>query len=363
MAEILGPALNLRFYELDGSFDDRSLLADLAYFVREHGPAIAACLLSDIPRESLVQLQYAPDHFSYHLVDGKLVASEDLGNGKFVDAQSRIDPSEPLRGAGAHRVLGKLRSWLSDEPGHPDGEVVCWMSPKEGFSQHAYLTVGTIGPDEEGRRSCHVAAYMSDFSQSQLLGVVRELTGVSIPPSTDPKLVSRMLLTSASSDIISSIHRAIGSDTAIEGIPIARLYGEESRVIWEKIREVVGNGQERITTIIKDAKERVDAMAGTMAQAVFGLIEETIEKLGGNVSRIKHATGVETRRLLDAFALAVAGCVGIGPPAGGFGGVGLPLSPVRIGQESDYVHCPNCNREVHCPIGERCPGCRQVRPC
>lgn len=293
------------------------------------------------------------------MVDGKLVASEDLKNGKFVDAQSRIDPSEPLRGAGAHHVLGKLRSWLTDEGEHPDGQVVCWMSPKEEFSQHAYLTVGTIGRDEEGRRTCHVTAYMSDFSKEQIFMVVRELTGSSIPDLTNPKLASRMLLTATSSDIISSIHREIGPDTSIEGVPIARLYGEESRVVWEKIRDVVGNGQERIIEIIRDAKERVDAMAGTMAQAVFGLVKETIEKLGGHISRNRKTVEVETRRLLDAFANAVAGCVGIGFA----GGIGLPIPPVRIGQESDYVHCPNCNREVHCPIGEQCPGCRQVRPC
>lgn len=359
MPEILGPALNLHFYEKDGSFDTQSLFADLAYFVREHGPSLAARLLPDVPRELLVRLQYAPDHFSYHLVDGRLVASEDLKNKNFVDAQSRIDPSEPLRGAGAHQVLGRLRGWLSDEDAHPDGEIVCWMSPKEGFGEHVYLTVGTIGKDEEGQRACHVTAYMSDFSQSELLSVVRELTSVSVPSVTDPRLVSRMLLTASSTDVIHAVHRALGPDVSIEGVPIARLYGEESRVVWEKIHEVVGNGQERITEIIRDAKERVDAMAGTMAQAVFGLIEETIEKLGGRIGRIKQSVEVETRKLLDAFALAVAGCVGIGFA----GGVGLPIPPVRIGQESDYVHCPNCNREVHCPIGERCPGCRQVRPC
>lgn len=359
MAEILGPALNLHFYEKGGSFDTRSLLADLTYFVREHGPSLAARLLPDVPRELLVRLQYAPDHFSYHLVDGKLVAGEDLKNDNLFDAQSRINPNERLRGAGAHHVLGKLRSWLSDEPGHPDGQAVCWMSPKEGFSEHAYLTVGTIGRDEEDRRTCRVTAYMSDFSQRELLSVVCDLTGVSIPPSTDPKLVSRMLLAASSANVIHAIHRVLGPDASIEGVPIKRLYGDESHVVWEKIREVVGNSQERITAIIRDAKERVDAMAGTMAQAVFGLIEETIEKLGGGINRIRKAGGVETRRLIDAFAMAVAGCVGIGS----VGGVGLPISPVRIGQESDYVHCPNCNREVHCPIGERCPGCRQVRPC
>lgn len=359
MAEILGPALNLHLYEKRGSFDIGSLVADLGYFVREHGPTLAAHLLPDIPRHLLVQLRYTPDHFSYHLVTGKIVASEDMKNGNLVDAQERIDPSEPLRGAGAHHVLGRLRSFLADDVNHPDGEMVCWMSPKEGFSEHAYLTVGTIDHDEEGRRTCHVTAYMSDFSQRELLGIAQELTGVSIFPSTDPKLISRMILSARSPDVVQAIYRVLGPDASIEGVPIARLYGEESRIVWEKIREVVGNGQERITTIIRDAKERVDAMAGTMAQAVFGLIEETIEKLGGQINRMRNVTAIETRRLLDAFALAVAGCVGVGFVGNG----GLPISPVRIGKESDYVHCPNCDRKVYCPIGERCSGCRQVRPC
>ena len=359
MAEILGPALNLHLYEKGGSFDTRALFADLAYFVREHGPSLASRCLPDAPQKLLVRLQYAPDHFRYHLVGGNLVASEDLKNGNLIDSQTRIDPSEPLRGAGAHHVLGRLRSWLSDESEHPNGQVVCWMSPKEGFSEHAYLTVGTIGRDEEDQRTCHVTAYMSDFSKEQVFLIIRDLTGISIPDSTDPKLASRMLLVAASKDVISSIRRALGPDASIEGVPISRLYGEESCVVWEKIREVVGSGQEQITAVIKDAKERVDAMAGTMAQAVFGLIRETIEGLGGNVRKLWRSTEIETRRLLDAFALAVAGCVG----AEFMGGVGLPVPPVRIGAESDYVHCPNCNREVFCPLGERCPGCRQVRPC
>lgn len=354
MSEILGPALNLQLYERDGSFDDRSLLADLGYFVREHGPSLAARFLPDIPRELLGRLQYAPDHYSYHLVDGKLVAGEDLKSNNPVDAQSRINPSEPLRGAGAHHVLGRLRSLLTDEITHPNGEMVLWMSPKEGFSKHAYLTVGTIGRDEEGRRACHVTAYMSDFSKEQIFGVIGELTGSSIPDSTDPKLASRMLLTAASSDVISAIHRSLGPDAAIEGIPVSRLYGPDSHEVWQNIRLVIGNAKERITTIIKDAKERVDVMAGTMAQAVFGLIEETVSRLSGGAENIQASVGVETRRLLDAFALAVAGCVGVG-----FAGI----TPLHTGSESDYVHCPNCNRKVHCPIGERCPGCQQVRPC
>lgn len=355
MEKILGPALDLHLYEKRGSFDTKTLFADLTYFIREHGPTLAAQFLPDIPRGLLVQLRYAPDHFSYHLVDGRLVASEDLKNNNLVDAQSRIDPSEPLRGAGAHHVLGRLRDWLSDEEFHPDGEMVLWMSPKEGFSEHAYLTVGALERDEEGRRACHVTAYMNDFSQRELLLIVCDLAGISIPLITDPKLVSRMLLTVSSTDVIHAVHRALGPDVSIEGVPIARLYGEESRAVWEKIQDVVGNGHERITAIIRDAKEQVDAMAETMAQAVFGLIEETIEKLGGRIGRIKQSVEVETRKLLDTFAMAVAGCVGVG-----FLG---PISPVRIGQESDYVHCPNCNREVRCPIGEQCPGCRQVRPC
>lgn len=33
------------------------------------------------------------------------------------------------------------------------------------------------------------------------------------------------------------------------------------------------------------------------------------------------------------------------------------------GSKEDTVHCPNCNRTVNCPVGHRCPGCQQLRPC
>ena len=359
MAEILGPGLNIRLYESPAGFDIPGLIADLPFFIREHGPSIVCRLFPEISRDLLVRLQYAPDNFDYILVDGKLVAAEDLKIGKLADAQTRVDPREPERGASAHAVLGRIREHLADEQTSPDGTILLWVSPKEDFSPHAYFNVGVIGRDKFSRRRLSVTAYMNDFSQPQLLSLVKDMSGAKIDPNAHPRLVSRMLFSGQTADFVQTCCRVLGPNAALDGIPISTLYGPKSLAVWEKIRLSVKDGQQKLTQLVENAQGRFEQMQSGMAQLVFGFIESTLSAFEiKNI--IPSNTSFETHRLLQAFAETVAGCVGF---LGLDSSVSNFATPSVIIGESNSVHCPNCNRTVHCAIGEPCPGCRQIRPC
>lgn len=368
MNEILGPAFNLRLYETSTGFDESGLMADLGYFVREHGPDLARQLLPGIPRELLTCLQYAPDEFSYRLVGDRLVAAEDMKQGRLVDIRSRINRQEPERGAGVHNVMSRIAAALADEKTVADGQMLAWLSPKEGFSQHAYLNVAAVTRDDLGRRTLIGRHYMSDFTQADLLQIVANLGGEKIPPNTSPRLVSRMLFSILSQDVIDTCEQ-IPAASGIGGMPIRRLWGKDSKSIWQIIRQVVAGSERQIARVIHQAQERVDRMKDTMAAAALGLIVNVLQLMDyrdqteaarGGAEWVRQGLGVDKPALMAAFATAVAGCVGFG----GVASTEQVISPVRpLGQESDMVHCPNCNQKVHCAIGERCPGCRQVRPC
>lgn len=358
MAEILGPALNLRFYETTRGFDVPGLLVDLKYFIREHGSSVVKAVLPSFPHEALTRLQYAPDSFSYHLVDGKLVAGEDLKNNHLVDAQTRVDNNEPRRGTAAYHILGRLRSALEDE-NVKEGHTVGWLSPKEGFGPHAYLNVGVVDKDDIGRRCLRVSGYMSDFSQSELLRIVQDLSGVAIPFSTDPKLVARILFSCNSADVPASCLKTLGDNCSIEGIPISRLWEEESTHVWSAIRRVVKGGERKILDVIASAEEKIARMQTGLAHIVFGFIGTVLGEIDGR-QLIDFHRPINERSLMAAFATAIAGCIGFGLMD--FPGQ-LVSAQAAFGGESNRVHCPNCNKTVSCAVGEPCPGCRQVRPC
>ena len=361
--EILGPALNLRLYESPKGFDISSLLADLGYFVREQGPEVVKQLLPQFPRELLTRLQYAPDNFFYHLIGGRLIAGEDLNNGNFIDARLRIDRNEQERGAGAFLVLEKVIGILADENKFQDGEMVLWVSPKERFSRHAYMNIGTIGRDDSNRRTLSVSSYMSDFSLPELKDLIANLIGLNVPSEINPRILSGMVFQASHKDLIAACKTVFGFRT-IEGVPIEKLYGSDSEGIWRAIRQVVKDGGKKIAEVVRLAEGEVEKMQIGMAQTVFGFIESVLELIGKEkVPRIAKE-GLELiskENFLAAFMTAAIGCIGGLMPAG-FGGLILPDVPA-FGLENNRVHCPNCNKIVSCAIGESCPGCRQIRPC
>ena len=365
MVKILGEALDLRRYQFSESeFGVRSLMADLGYFVREQGPEVIKQLLPQFPRELLTRLQYAPDHFSYHLTGGQLVASEDLNNGNFIDARSRIDKSEPERGSGAYLVLNKLAAVLADEKNNPDGKFVLWVSPKEDFSRHAYLNLGTIGRDTENNRRLSVSSYMNDFSIAEIKNLIDHLTGLRVPAELKPRSLSGMVFSAKHNDLITACKETLGPNRNIEGVPIGKLYGTGSVEIWQAIRQVVKEGGEKVVGIVRRAEGEVEKMQIGMAQTVFGFIESVLDLIGKE-SKLNFAVEkfrqIPAENFLAAFMTAAAGCIGGLMPAG-FGGETFSAVPV-LGIESHRVHCPNCNKIVSCAVGEPCPGCRQVRPC
>lgn len=365
MAEILGPALNLRLYESHHGFDTSSLIVDLGFFIREHGPSLVGSLLPQIPRELLTRLQYAPDAFSYHLLGESLVAAEDLKRGRLVDVRTRIDRQESRRGAGVYHVMGRISETLADDRNVSDGQMLAWISPKEGFSRHGYLNVGRVIRDNEGRRTLAGYHYMSNFDQSTLLQIVSNLDGEEIPPDTDPRLISRMLFSVGSIDAVAVCER-LPTAKSIDNMPIRLLWGSDSRSIWRIIRQVISGGERQISRVISQARERVDKMQVSMAVAVLGMIETVLETINNEAGPVKVDLGkgfsrrIDEQNLLAAFASAVAGCVG-------FLGFNSPVSsvvtPAAFVGEKDLVHCPNCNQTVHCAVGDRCPGCRHIRPC
>ncbi|MBI2310145.1 hypothetical protein HYU89_04595 [Candidatus Collierbacteria bacterium] len=366
MAEILGPALNLRFYESPKGFDIKSLAADLRYFIREQGPEVVKQLLPQFPRELLTRLQYAPDHFSYHLTGGKLVASEDLHNRNFTDARSRVDKNEPERGAGAFLVLEKVAGILADEnKSKEDGENILWASPKEGFSsRHAYINIGTIGRDNSGSRKLSVSSYMSDFSLPELRSLIANLTGLNVPPEISPRILSGMVFQADHKDLIAACNTVFGPGRTIEGVSIGKLYGAGSGEIWQAIRQVVKDGGKKIAEVVNSAEGEIEKMQIGMAQTVFGFIESVLELIGKEkipeIAREKLSR-IPTENFLAAFMTAAAGCIGSLMPSR-FGGATFSAVPV-LGIENNRVHCPNCKKTVSCAIGETCPGCRQIRPC
>lgn len=366
MAKILGEALDLRRYQsLENKFDIESLMSDLGFFIREQGPEVIRNLLPQIPAEILTRLQYAPDHFSYHLIGGRLIASEDLKNKKFVDARSRVDKTEPERGLGAFLVLEKLAEILADEENNPDGEMVLWASPKEGFSRHAYLNIGTIGRDEGHDRRLSVSSYMSDFSFTEIKNLISHLTGLEIPAGINPRLLSRMVFLARHKDLIGACHAVLNSGRTIEGVAVEKLYGAGSAEIWKAIRSVVRDGEKKVAEVVRLAQGEVEKMQTGMAQTVFGFIESVLDSIGKErgVGFVKERSKfIQADNLLAAFMNVAVGCIGGLMSPAGFGGVALAPVPV-LGMESNRVHCPNCNRTVSCPIGQRCPGCDKIRPC
>lgn len=366
MAEILGPSLDLRRYKsFDSGFDVASLTADLTYFIREQGPEVVRNLLPHFPAEILTRLQYAPDHFSYHLIGGRLVAGEDLKNGNFMDARSRVDKNEPERGLGAFLVLDKLAAVLTDEKNNPDGEIVLWASPKEGFSRHAYLNFGTIDRDTENNRRLSVSSYMSDFSFTEIKSLISHLTGLEVPVEINPRRLSGMVFPARHNDLIVACRIAFGSSRTIEGVPIEKLYGEGSAEIWQTIRRVVKGGGGKIAEVVRLAQGEVAKMQTGMAQTVFGFIESVLDTIGqerGTGFTKERSKYIQADNLLAAFMTAAAGCIGGLMSSAVFEGAAFATVPI-LGAESHRVHCPNCNKTVSCAIGEACPGCRQIRPC
>ena len=365
MAEILGPALNLRLYESPKGFDINGLITDLGFFIREQGPEVIKQLLPQFPRELLTRLQYAPDHFSYHLIGGQLVASEDLNNGNFIDARSRIDKNEPERGAGAFLVLKKVARILADEENNPDGKMVLWASPKEGFSRHAYFNLGTIGRDTENNRRLSVSSYMSDFSIVEIKRLISHFSGLEVTTEINPRILSRMVFPAKHKDLIGACHEVLGANRKIEGVPIEKLYGSDSEGIWRAIRQVVKDGGKKIAEVVHLAEGEVEQMQIGMAQTVFGFIESVLNAIGGERVRqnfVKEKLAlIPTENFLAAFMTAAIGCIGGLMPAGF--GVTTFSSVSVLGVESNRIHCPNCKKTVSCAIGEACPGCHQVRPC
>lgn len=362
--EILGPGLNLCLYESPAGFNIPSLIADLGYFIREQGAEVIKQLLPQFPRELLTRLQYAPDNFSYHLIYGQLIASEDIKNRNFVDARSRVDLNEPERGFGAFRVLEKITDFLTDEKNCPDEKMVVWASPREGFSRHAYLNIGTIGRDDKNCRMLSVTSHMSDFSLGEIKRIIGHLTGLKLPETVNPRMLSGMLFPADTNDLIAACRAVLGRDRTIEGVPIEILYGSESKDIWRTITLVVGEGKEKIVEIVHAARGEVEKMQAGMAQTVFGFIESVLEsidvesKIGFVREKVKKIT---ERDFMAAFMTAAVGCMG-GLISIGSGGVVSSVGPV-FGAESHRVHCPNCNKIVSCAVGESCPGCHQIRPC
>jgi len=363
--DILGPALNLRLYESPKGFDISSLLADLGYFVREQGPEVVKQLLPQFPRELLTRLQYTPDNFSYHLIGGRLVAGEDLNNGNFIDARLRIDRNEQERGAGAFLVLEKVARILADENKFQDGEMVLWVSPKERFSRHAYMNIGTIGRDDSNRRTLSVSSYMSDFSLPELKDLIANLIGLNVPSEINPRILSGMVFRANHKDLTAACKTVFGSNRTIEGVPIEKLYGSDSEGIWRAIRQVVKDGGKKIAEVVHLAEGEVEKMQIGMAQTVFGFIESVLNAIGGERVRqnfVKEKLAlIPTENFLTAFMTAAIGCIGGLMPAGF--GVTTFSSVSVLGVESNRIHCPNCKKTVSCAIGEACPGCHQVRPC
>lgn len=366
MPKILGEALDLRRYQsLERKFDVGGLMADLGYFIREQGPEVVKQLLPQFPREFLTRLQYAPDHFSYHLTGGQLVASEDLNTGNLIDARSRVDKNEPERGAGAFLVLEKVAVILADEENHPDGEMVLWASPKEGFSRHAYLNLGTIGRDKDKNRKLSVSSYMSDFSLPELRSLIANLTGLNIPPEISPRVLSGMVFQANHKDLVAACKTVFGFSRTIEGVAVEKLYGTDSEGIWRVIRQVVKDGGGKIAEVVSLARGEVEKMQTGMAQTVFGLIESVLDLIGEGEPRNfarERSKNVTPENLLAAFMTAAVGCIGGLMSPAGFGGATFATAPV-LGVENNRVHCPNCKKTVSCAIGEACPGCNQVRPC
>jgi len=366
MPKILGEALDLRRYQFpENEFDVKGLMADLGYFIREQGPEVVRRLLPQFPGELLTRLQYAPDHFSYHLTGGQLVASEDLNAGNLIDARSRVDKQEQERGAGAFLVLEKVAGILADEENNPDGKMVLWVSPKEGFSHHSYLNIGTIGPDKDKNRKLSVSSYMSDFSLPELRSLVANLTGLNIPPEISPRVLSRMVFQANHKDLVAACKTVFGFSRTIEGVAVEKLYGSDSEGIWRAIRRVVKDGGGKIAEIVSLAQGKAEKMQIGMAQTVFGFIESVLDLIGEGEPRNfvrEKPKNVSPENLLAAFMTAAVGCIGGLLSPAGFGGAALSAVPV-LGIESNRVHCPNCKKTVSCAIGETCPGCRQVRPC
>lgn len=365
MAKILGEALDLRRYQFQrNEFDVKGLMADLGYFIREQGREVVRNLLPQIPSEILTRLQYAPDHFSYHLIGGRLIASEDLDNKKFVDARSRVDKNEPERGFGAFLVLDKLASVLADEENNPDGKMVLWASPKEGFSRHAYLNIGTIGRGGENNRRLSVSSYMSDFSFAEIKSLISNLSGREIPAEINPRLLSGMIFPARHKDLIEACRTVLRTGRTIEGVPIEKLYGGGSAEIWQVIRRVVKDGGKKVAEVVRSAQGEVEKMQTGMAQTVFGFIESVLDSIGkerGVGFAKERSKFIQADNLLAAFMTAAVGCIGGLMSPAEFGGGSLATVPI-LGAESHRVHCPNCNRTVSCAIGEPCPGCRQIRP-
>jgi len=366
MAKILGEALDLRRYQsLESEFDVRSLMADLGYFIREQGPEVVKQLLPKFPRELLTRLQYAPDHFFYHLTGGRLIASEDLNTGNLIDARFRVDRNEPERGAGAFLVLEKVAAVLADEENNPDGKMVLWASPKEGFSRHAYLNIGIIGCDKDNNRKLSVSSYMSDFSITEIKGLISHLTGLRVPAEINPRFLSGMVFPAKHNVLITACKETLGPNRKIEGVPIEKLYGTGSAEIWQAIRQVIKDGSGKIVEVISLARGEVEKMQIGMAQTVFGFIESVLDSIGKGEPRNfvrESPKKVSPENLLAAFMTAAVGCIGGLLSPAGFGGVALSTVPI-LGVENNRVHCPNCNKIVSCAIGESCPGCHQVRPC
>lgn len=364
MAEILGPALNLRLYESPQGFDASGLISDLGYFIREHGPSVVGSLLPQIPHELLTRLQYAPDRFDYVLIDGKLIAGEDLKIGRLADAQSRVDSREPERGAGAFAILGRIRESLADATACPDGSILLWISPKENFSPHAYFNIGVVGRDDQNRRRLSVTAYMNDFSQPRLLNLVEAMSGAKIDSRTHPRLVSRMLFSGHTADFVDTCQNVLGHNAQINGVPISILYGAQSLTVWKKIRQVVSNAKRSIYEIVQEAKDKADKMQAGMAQIVFGLIQSTLSAFDEN-QPLPTTNQIKLPDLLHAFAQTLAGCVGIGSL--GLNQVGAAEVAIGIG-DRDWVYCPVCdpNKEkgkVYCPPGHTCCHCGTLRQC
>lgn len=366
MPKILGEALDLRRYQLpESGFDVPTLIADLGYFIREQGSEVVKQLLPQFSRELLTRLQYAPDHFSYHLTGGQLVASEDLNIGNFIDARSRIDRNEPERGFGAFLVLDKLVAILADEENNPDGKMVLWASPKEDFSRHAYLNLGTIGRDKDNNRRLSVSSYMSDFSIVEVKRLIEYLTELRVPGEINPRFLSGMMFSAKHNDLIAACKEVLGPTRKIEGVSIGKLYGAGSTEIWQAIRQVVKGGGNKIAEVVNLAKGEIEKMQIGMAQTVFGFIESVLDLIGKE-SKLSFAVEkfrqIPAESFLAAFMTTAVGCIGGLLSPAGFGGETFSAVPI-LGVESHRVHCPNCNITVSCAIGEPCPGCRQIRPC
>ena len=121
---------------------------------------------------------------------------------------------------------------------------------------------------------------MSDFSFSEIKGLISNLSGRKISTGVSSRLLSGMVFPAGHRDLVKACYAVLGTGRTIEGVPIEKLYGAGSVEIWQAIRRVVKDGGKKVAEVVRLAQGELEKMQTGMAQTVFGFIESVLDTIG-----------------------------------------------------------------------------------